>query len=95
MALTRLRDGPDATAGVVSRTGFGSGGLAAASAAILLSLAVWLFANPDVRLDPAGLPRILWQLAKATSASIVLAVGCWALFGSAAASCCCMAASRY
>jgi ABC-type transport system involved in cytochrome c biogenesis permease subunit len=51
----------------------------AALAAILLSLAVWLFANPDVRLDPAGL-RILWQLAKATSASIVLAVGCWALF---------------
>jgi ABC-type transport system involved in cytochrome c biogenesis permease subunit len=52
----------------------------AAAAALLLGLAVWLFANPDVRLDPAGL-RILWQLAKATSASIVLAVGCWALFG--------------
>jgi len=52
----------------------------AALAALLLGMAIYLFANPDVRLDPAGL-RILWQLAKATSASIVLAVGCWALFG--------------
>jgi ABC-type transport system involved in cytochrome c biogenesis permease subunit len=51
-----------------------------AVAALLLGLSIWLFANPDVRLDPAGL-RILWQLTKATSASIVLAVGCWALFG--------------
>src|SRR5690606_10262825 len=53
---------------------------AAATAALLLGLSVWLFANPDVRLDAAGL-RILWQLTKATSASIVLALGCWALFG--------------
>ena len=52
----------------------------AALAALLLGMAIYLFANPDVRLDAAGL-RILWQLAKATSASIVLAVGCWALFG--------------
>lgn len=52
----------------------------AALAALLLGMAIYLFANPDVRLDPAGL-RILWQLAKATSASIVLAAGCWALFG--------------
>ena len=52
----------------------------AAVSALLLGLSIWLFANPDVRLDPAGL-RILWQLAKATSSSIVLGVGCWALFG--------------
>jgi ABC-type transport system involved in cytochrome c biogenesis permease subunit len=51
----------------------------AATAALLLGLSIYLFANPDVRLDAAGL-RILWQLAKATSASIVLALGCLALF---------------
>ncbi|BBO33532.1 cytochrome c biogenesis protein [Lacipirellula parvula] len=52
----------------------------AAAAVLLIGLSIWLFANPDVRLDAAGL-RILWQLAKGTSASIVLALACWVLFG--------------
>jgi ABC-type transport system involved in cytochrome c biogenesis permease subunit len=53
---------------------------AAAAAAVLLGLTVYLFMNPAARLDASGL-RILWQLAKATSASIVLGLGCWAVFG--------------
>jgi ABC-type transport system involved in cytochrome c biogenesis permease subunit len=48
-------------------------------AAIGLSVAVWLFLHPEARLNPSGL-RILWQLAKAGGASIVLGLGCWAVF---------------
>jgi ABC-type transport system involved in cytochrome c biogenesis permease subunit len=48
-------------------------------AAIGLSLAVWLFLHPEARLNPSGL-RILWQLAKAGGASLVLGLGCWAVF---------------
>ncbi len=49
------------------------------AAALLAALAVYLFTHPEARLDAAGL-RILWQLAKATGASLVLGVGCWAVF---------------
>ncbi|MCI0492809.1 MAG: cytochrome c biogenesis protein CcsA [Planctomycetes bacterium] len=42
-------------------------------------LTVWLFANPDARLDDAGL-RILWQLVKGTAAGIVLLIGCVLVF---------------
>jgi ABC-type transport system involved in cytochrome c biogenesis permease subunit len=51
----------------------------AATAAILLSVAVYLFTHPEARLDASGI-RILWQLAKATAASVVLGLGCWAVF---------------
>jgi ABC-type transport system involved in cytochrome c biogenesis permease subunit len=49
------------------------------AAALLAGLAVYLFANPDARLNASGL-RILWQLAKAGGASVVLGLGCWAVF---------------
>jgi ABC-type transport system involved in cytochrome c biogenesis permease subunit len=51
----------------------------AVAALLVVGLAAWLFLNPETRLDPSGL-RILWQLAKAGGASIVLALGCWAVF---------------
>jgi ABC-type transport system involved in cytochrome c biogenesis permease subunit len=54
--------------------------LGAVTAALLVALAGYLFTHPEVALDPSGL-RILWQLAKATGASIVLGLGCWAVFG--------------
>ncbi len=46
---------------------------------LLAGLAVWLLANPQARLDDAGL-RILWQLVKGTAAGIVLLVGCVLVF---------------
>lgn len=46
---------------------------------LLVSLAVWLFLNPEARLDPAGL-RILWQLAQGSGAAILLLAGCILLF---------------
>jgi hypothetical protein len=52
----------------------------AATAALLAALVIYLFTHSDVRLDASGL-RILWQLAKATGASVVLGAGCWAVFG--------------
>jgi ABC-type transport system involved in cytochrome c biogenesis permease subunit len=52
---------------------------AAVGAAVLAGLAIYLFTNPAARLNPSGL-RILWQLAKATGASVVLGSGCWAVF---------------
>jgi len=51
----------------------------AVAATLLLGLAVYLFTHPEVRLNPSGL-RILWQLAKATGASVVLGLGCWLVF---------------
>ncbi len=51
----------------------------AAIAAILAGLALYLFTHPSVRMDPSGL-RIVWQLAKALAASLVLGAGCWAVF---------------
>jgi ABC-type transport system involved in cytochrome c biogenesis permease subunit len=51
----------------------------AVAAALLAGLAVYLFFNPAMRLDASGL-RILWQLAKASAASLVLGAGCWAVF---------------
>jgi ABC-type transport system involved in cytochrome c biogenesis permease subunit len=42
--------------------------------ALLAGLTVWLLANPQARLDDAGL-RILWQLVKGTAAGLVLLVG--------------------
>ena len=53
---------------------------AAAAACVMVSLAVYLFTHPEIRLDPSGM-RILWQLAKASAAASVLALGCWAVFG--------------
>lgn len=53
--------------------------LSAAGAALLLAAAVFLFVNPEARLDASGL-RILWQLIKATAASVVLWLGCWLVF---------------
>ena len=47
--------------------------------AALLLTAAWLFANPSVRIDDAGL-RILWQLAKGGAAAGVLLWGCVLLF---------------
>jgi ABC-type transport system involved in cytochrome c biogenesis permease subunit len=51
----------------------------AVTAGLLTALAVYLFVNSQARLDAAGL-RILWQLAKAGGASLVLGAGCWAVF---------------
>jgi ABC-type transport system involved in cytochrome c biogenesis permease subunit len=42
-------------------------------------LTVWLLANPQARIDDAGL-RIVWQLVKATAAGIVLLIGCVMVF---------------
>ena len=50
------------------------------AAAGMLALTVWLFWNPEAKLDPSGL-RILWQLVKGTAASLVLWAGCWLVFG--------------
>jgi hypothetical protein len=46
---------------------------------ILAAVAVWLFLNPDVRLDDSGL-RILWQLVKGGVAGGVLLAGCVMVF---------------
>ncbi len=54
--------------------------LGAVTCALLTALSVWLFTNPEARLDPSGL-RILWQLIKSTGAGIVLLVGCYWVFG--------------
>ncbi len=54
--------------------------IGAVTAALLAGLAVYLFMNPAAQLNASGL-RILWQLAKATVASVVLGAGCWAVFG--------------
>lgn len=51
----------------------------AVAAAVMVGLSVYLFTHPEARLNASGL-RILWQLAKATGASIVLGAGCWAVF---------------
>ena len=54
--------------------------LGATTAALLGSLAIWLFTHPEAQLDVSGL-RILWQLAKASAAGLVLLAGCHAVFG--------------
>jgi len=54
--------------------------LGAVAALLLGSLAVWLFTHPEAKLDPSGL-RILWQLAKASAAGLVLLAGCHWVFG--------------
>jgi ABC-type transport system involved in cytochrome c biogenesis permease subunit len=46
---------------------------------LLAVLSVWLLANPQARIDDAGL-RIVWQLIKATGAGIVLLIGCVMVF---------------
>jgi ABC-type transport system involved in cytochrome c biogenesis permease subunit len=51
----------------------------AVTAAIVAGVAIYLFTNPAARLNASGL-RILWQLAKATGASVILGAGCWAVF---------------
>jgi ABC-type transport system involved in cytochrome c biogenesis permease subunit len=51
----------------------------AVGATVLAGLTIYLFTNPAARLNVSGL-RILWQLAKATGASIVLGAGCWTVF---------------
>jgi ABC-type transport system involved in cytochrome c biogenesis permease subunit len=53
--------------------------IGAVTSALLAALAVYLFTHPEARLDASGL-RILWQLGKATGASLVLGAGCWAVF---------------
>ena len=54
--------------------------LGAALAALLATLTVWLFFNPEAQLDPSGL-RILWQLIKGGGAGLVLLAGCHYVFG--------------
>jgi ABC-type transport system involved in cytochrome c biogenesis permease subunit len=53
--------------------------LAAAVVTVVLGVAVYLFAFPEVRIDDAGL-RILWQLAKGGGAAFVLLAGCALVF---------------
>jgi ABC-type transport system involved in cytochrome c biogenesis permease subunit len=53
--------------------------LGAVTALLLAALAAYLFMYPAARLDASGL-RILWQLAKAVGAAVVLGAGCWAVF---------------
>lgn len=45
----------------------------------LVIVTLWLFFNPQARLDDSGL-RILWQLVKGLAAGIVLLVGCMLVF---------------
>ncbi|MAT68322.1 MAG: hypothetical protein CMJ58_02245 [Planctomycetaceae bacterium] len=54
--------------------------LGCASCLLLGSLTIYLFAHPQVRLDPSGL-RILWQLIKGGAAGLVLLAGCYLVFG--------------
>lgn len=66
-----------------SRTASGSAWswwLGAVCCASLGGLAIWLFINPDARLDPSGL-RIMWQLIKGGVAGIILLIGCYFVFG--------------
>ncbi|MEM9352832.1 MAG: cytochrome c biogenesis protein CcsA [Planctomycetota bacterium] len=53
--------------------------LGVVSAAVLGAITLWLFLNPEAKLDPSGL-RILWQLIKATGAGLVLLLGCQLVF---------------
>ncbi len=54
-------------------------GLAVFLASALGAVTIWLFLNPEAKLDPSGL-RILWQLIKATGAGLVLLLGCQLVF---------------
>ncbi|TWT89677.1 Cytochrome c biogenesis protein CcsA [Pseudobythopirellula maris] len=53
--------------------------LATIADAVVLALAAWLFANPEAKIDDAGL-RILWQLTKGAAAGAILLWGCWLVF---------------
>ncbi len=53
--------------------------IAGSVAALSGAIALWLYANPDVRLDPSGL-RILWILGLCSLVSAVLLAGCGLLF---------------
>ena len=46
---------------------------------IFLLVAIWLFYDHTARIDDAGL-RIVWQLLKATVATVILLAGCYQLF---------------
>ncbi len=46
----------------------------------VVGVTVWLFLNPTLQLDDAGL-RILWHLAKASVSTLVLLAGCYLVFG--------------
>lgn len=47
--------------------------------ALVACAAIWLFMNPDARLNDSGL-RILWQLIKGGAAALLLLVGCVLVF---------------
>ncbi|NOY43495.1 MAG: cytochrome c biogenesis protein CcsA [Planctomycetes bacterium] len=54
--------------------------MGATTCALLAGLTLWLFLNPEVRLDPSGL-RIMWHLIKSGAAGVVLLTGCYFVFG--------------
>jgi ABC-type transport system involved in cytochrome c biogenesis permease subunit len=65
--------------GLRSRLGLVEWRMLAALVALVGAVAVWLLANPEVRLDNSGI-RILWQLVKGTAAGGVLLSGCIMVF---------------
>lgn len=54
--------------------------LLAACVAGLLATAVWLFINPEWRIDDSGM-RVIWQLAQVAYPVAILLGSCWLLFG--------------
>lgn len=54
--------------------------LASVVALLMVALVLWLFIEPEARLDPSGL-RIMWQLIKGGAAGLVLLAGCQLVFG--------------
>lgn len=57
--------------------------LGAALCVVLVALTIWLFLNPETRLDASGL-RIMWELVKAETAGLILLAGCYLVFGNRA-----------
>ncbi|QDT69678.1 Cytochrome c biogenesis protein CcsA [Planctomycetes bacterium MalM25] len=53
--------------------------LATALTTLLLGVAVYLYANPSVGPDDAGM-RIVWELTKSGGAAVLTFLGCWLVF---------------
>jgi len=53
--------------------------LATALSATLLTVALYLYANPSIGPDEAGM-RIVWELTKSGGAAVLTFLGCWLVF---------------
>jgi len=54
--------------------------LGTACCVALAAVTLWLFLNPEAKLDSSGL-RIMWELIKGGTAGLILLAGCYLVFG--------------